>query len=34
LIARPFELDEIIKVAKKAIEKVRLKKGNIHLRKP
>jgi two-component system response regulator HydG len=33
-IAKPFELDEIIKVAKEAIEKVRLKKGNIQLRKP
>jgi two-component system response regulator HydG len=28
-IAKPFDLDEIRKVAKEAIEKVRLKKGNI-----
>jgi two-component system response regulator HydG len=33
-IAKPFELDEIIKVVKEAIEKARLKKGNIQLRKP
>jgi DNA-binding NtrC family response regulator len=33
-LAKPFELDEVIKVTKEAIEKVRLKKGNIHLRKP
>jgi two-component system response regulator HydG len=33
-IAKPFDLDEIRKVAKEAIEKVRLKKGNIQLRKP
>jgi DNA-binding NtrC family response regulator len=33
-LAKPFELDEVIKVTKEAIEKVRLKKGNIQLRKP
>ena len=33
-IAKPFNLDEIRKVTKEAIEKVRLKKGNIQLRKP
>jgi DNA-binding NtrC family response regulator len=32
-LAKPFELDEVRKVAKEAIEKVRLKKENIQLRK-
>ena len=33
-LAKPLELDEVIKVAKEAIEKVKLKKGNIQLRRP
>jgi len=32
-LGKPFELDDVIKVAKEAIEKVRLKKENIQLRK-
>jgi two-component system response regulator HydG len=33
-VAKPFKLDEVRKVVKEAVEKVRLKKGNIQLRKP
>jgi len=32
-LAKPLDIDEVIKVAKEAIEKVRLRKGNIQLRK-